>query len=388
MTPAARIQAAIEILDHINTGVAAEKALTGWARRSRFAGSKDRAAIRDHVFSALRCRNSFAAMGNGSDGRAIMLGAVANSGGDAETLFSGVGHGPSALNDQEKAWLAQGNADDPVDLPEWLWLRFQESLGPDARKMADALRNRAPVFLRVNVARCTVEDAQQELMADGVTTDRHPSASTALVVTEGARAIRNAAAYTTGLVELQDGASQALAEALPLRPSQRVLDYCAGGGGKTLAMGGLHPDLSLFAHDAVTGRMADLPSRAKRAGLQVTDLKTTALRSCDPFDLVLCDVPCSGSGSWRRSPEGKWILTPEKFDNLLSVQRKILDEAAGLVKPGGVLAYATCSILRPENEDQVNAFLDRSEGWTVKTQHNWFPDGDTDGFFLSALRLR
>jgi 16S rRNA (cytosine967-C5)-methyltransferase len=248
-----------------------------------------------------------------------------------------------------------------------------------------ALRTRAPVFLRVNTARIRAEEAVARLAVEGVNAVPHPLAATALLVTEGTRRIRGAQAYLDGLVELQDAASQAVVEGLGAPPaSARTLDYCAGGGGKTLALAaaGWGP---VFAHDADPARMRDLPERAARAGARVTVLRPGGVAAQGPFDLVLCDVPCSGSGAWRRQPEAKWALTPEGLDRLLAVQGRILDEAAPLVAPGGRLAYATCSMLRAENEGQVERFLARTPGWRLVSQHRWSPLDGGDGFGLSIL---
>lgn len=385
MTPAARVAAAIEILDAIRAGSAAEQALTGWARRSRFAGSKDRAAVRDHVFDALRARRSLAALGGAETGRGLMLGLCRRDGIDPGTLFTGEGHAPAPLSTEE---LAVGRAPAPgpeaMDIPDWLWPVFSESLGERAEAAARVLQSRAPVHLRVNLAKATRQDAIAALAADGVTCAPHPAAETALEVIEGARAIRNSAAYLDGRVELQDAASQAVVAALPLRDGMRVLDYCAGGGGKTLALGA-RARLSLFAHDAAPRRMRDLPARADRAGLRVTLLDGDEVGRKAPYDLVLCDVPCSGSGSWRRAPEGKWLLTPEGLDQLNATQDQILDRAAGLVAPQGMLAYATCSQLDRENGERIDAFLARHPGWRCDWRRSWPVEGGTDGFFAAHL---
>ncbi|MGD9864065.1 MAG: RsmB/NOP family class I SAM-dependent RNA methyltransferase [Pseudodonghicola sp.] len=385
MTPAARVAAAIDILDAILTGVPAEQALTGWARRSRFAGAKDRAAIRDHVFDALRARRSLAALGGAETGRGLMLGLCRRDGIAPATLFSGEGHAAAPLSAEE---LAAGHAPaagaEALDIPDWLWPDFVDSLGAEAEAAARALQSRAPVHLRINLARTDRAAAIAALAADGVLCIAHPAAATALEVTEGARRIRASAAYLDGRVELQDAASQAVVEALPLRDGMRVLDYCAGGGGKTLAMGA-QARVRLFAHDAAPRRMRDLPDRAARASLKVELLESAALDRAAPFDLVLCDVPCSGSGAWRRAPEGKWLLTAEGLAGLNRTQAEILDRAAELVAPGGTLAYATCSLLRRENDDQIDAFLARSPGWRCSWRRGWSVQQGTDGFFSAHL---
>lgn len=385
MTPAARVQAAIEILDQYLSGTPAEQALTGWARRSRFAGSKDRAAVRDHVFGALRCKRSFAALGGALTGRGLMLGALCATGEDADALFTGVGHAPQPLAPAE---LAAGHAPEPgpeaCDIPDWLWPVWCDGLGDKAEQAAHALQSRAPVHLRVNLRKATREQAQAALTEEGIETAPHPAAASALEVSQGARRIRQSSAYMSGVVELQDAASQAVVEALPLRDGMRVLDYCAGGGGKTLAMAA-RADICLFAHDAAPRRMADLPARAKRAGVRVTTLTTRELASQAPFDLILCDVPCSGSGAWRRSPEGKWALTPEQLAGLNATQDQILREASALVGPAGVLAYATCSVLADENRDRIQTFCEDVSGWQCGSMQSWSPAGGTDGFFAAHL---
>jgi 16S rRNA (cytosine967-C5)-methyltransferase len=184
---------------------------------------------------------------------------------------------------------------------------------------------------------------------------------------------------------LQDAASQRAVLALPLAEGDRVLDYCAGGGGKTLAMGA-RAGLRLVAHDADPGRMADLPARAARAGLRVRLAATDELPGLGPFDLVLVDAPCSGSGTWRRAPEAKWRLTPEALAALTRRQDAILAAAAALVRPGGHLAYATCSVLSEENGDRIAAFCAGHPGWQVAGGLELLPGPLQDGFYLRFMK--
>lgn len=383
MTPGARVQAAIECLDRISEGAPAEQVLTAWARASRFAGSKDRAAVRDHVFDVLRCWRSAAAQGGGDSGRARMLGALRAAGAEIDALFSGQGHAPAPLSEFERAAGRTPEGAEAADLPDWLWQRFRADLGPQAADVAEALRARAPVHLRVNAARSSREAAAAALAQDGVTTTPHPAAPLALEITSGARKLRNSRAYANGLVELQDAGSQAVVAALPLRPGLRVLDYCAGGGGKSLAMAALGAEVT--AHDASPRRMRDLPSRAARAGVTIATAETADLPRLGPFDLVLCDVPCSGSGAWRRSPDAKWRLTPEALERLAPVQAQILDEAARLAGAEGTLGYVTCSVLACENGDQIARFLGDTPGWSLGAQRQWLPGHGTDGFYFAHL---
>lgn len=384
MTPEARISTAAEILDMVLAGEPAEKALTGWARRSRFAGSKDRAAIRDHVFDALRCLRSYAVLGGARTGRGLMIGMLRAEGRDPDMVFTGQGHAPSPLSDAERAAGAQPQGNDALDLPDWVVPEFTGSLGDRAPEVAQVLRSRAPVMLRVNRRKATRETAIQALAQDGVEAVSVPISDTALLVQAGARQINGSAAYRDGLVELQDGASQAVVDRLPLRDGQRVLDYCAGGGGKVLAMAG-RAQGQFYAHDANPRRLKDLPERAARAGVPVTLLDTQDVAQAGPFDLVLCDAPCSGSGAWRRSPEGKWALTIEVLAETTCIQDEILETAQAFVAPDGVLAYATCSVLSVENDARIEAFLARNPEWELLWSHSWVPSDQGDGFFAACL---
>ncbi|MBY6161675.1 RsmB/NOP family class I SAM-dependent RNA methyltransferase [Mameliella alba] len=382
MTPAARAQAAIELLDQIAAGKPAEQALTSWGRASRYAGSKDRAAVRDLVFDVLRCWRSSAVAGGGESGRARLLGALRLRGEDPDTVFTGLGHAPSPLSTEEQAAGRPLDGNEAMDLPDWLAERFRKSLDDRAESTAEALRHRADVFLRVNLLRGDLGAAIAQLAGEGIAAEPHELSPTALRVTEGARKVNRSQAYTQGLVELQDSASQAVVDLMPLSAGQSVLDFCAGGGGKALAMAARMQGGPVFAHDAAPRRMVDLPARAARAGADIRLVHDPR----GPFDLVLCDVPCSGSGSWRRAPEGKWRLTEDRLAELCRIQAEIMDQASQMVAPGGVLGFATCSVLHEENADQVSAFLDRTPGWKIEAQRQWLPSDGGDGFFAAVLR--
>ncbi|WP_297537338.1 RsmB/NOP family class I SAM-dependent RNA methyltransferase [Roseovarius sp.] len=380
MTPGARVSAAIEVLDRIRAGEPAEKALTNWARGARYAGSKDRAALRDHVFSVLRCWRSCAARGGGADGRALMLGSLRGQGIDPDEIFTGEGHAPARLTETERVAGVPDKAA-ARDLPDWLWPQFEASLGPTAEAAAAALRLRAPIMLRVNARRATREAALARLAAEGVVAQPVDIAKTALQVLEGERKITTSQCYADGWIELQDGSSQAAMEVLDVPEGARVLDYCAGGGGKALALAA-RVDGAFFAHDAAPQRMRDLPVRAARAGAEVR-LVTQPEGS---FDVVLCDAPCSGSGTWRRSPEAKWALTPTRLTELTEIQRQILSKAASLVAPGGLLAYATCSVLDAENQEVISRFSRDHPEWALQGAQRWPISEAGDGFYLAQLR--
>ena len=384
MTPGARVAAAIAVLDDIATGVAAEKALTTWARGSRFAGSTDRAAVRDHVFDVLRAKRS---LGDG-DGRSLMQRLAVREGWPMAMLFSGEGHAPAPLTDAEQDALAAPLALPDAarcDLPDWLWPLWQDSLGDQAEAAALAQQGRADAFLRVNARKASVDQAMAGLAADGVVAVPHEHIPGCLRVQENPRRIKIAAAYLDGLVELQDASSQFAVQNVPVSPGARVLDYCAGGGGKALAFADRN-DGPVFAHDIAPQRMADLPERAARAGVTVTVLETKVLAAKGPFDVVFCDAPCSGSGTWRRTPDAKWRLTPERLAQLMQSQDEALAAAARLVAPGGVLAYATCSVLKDENRGAIDRFVGHNPGWRVAELHQLLPSPDGDGFFLCTLQ--
>lgn len=392
MTPGARIAAAAAVLDRVLAGAAAEQALTAWARASRFAGSGDRARVRDHVYDALRCLRSHAALAGAeaASGRALMIGAQVAAGLDPALVFTGAGHAPAPLTPAEAAAIA-GAAPMPeavaLDCPDWLVAPLKASLGTAFAPVMALMRSRAPVMLRVNEARISRDAAAAALAAEGIATAPAGLASFALQVTGNASKIKMSRSYADGLVELQDAAPQAAVETLPLAPGMRVLDYCAGGGGKLLAMAARMPGCH-FAHDADPARMRDLPDRARRAGVAVTLLDTAGRDRAAPYDLVLLDVPCSGSGTWRRAPEAKWRLTPESLARLEAEQAAILDAAAQLVGGAGHLCYMTCSLLVSENSAQLQGFVARNSDWRIVAERLWTPLEGGDGFFSGHLMRR
>ena len=391
MTPAARLSAAIDLLDAWLAGEPAERALTRWARASRFAGSKDRAAVRDLVYDGLRRRRSLGWIGGGDAGRAILLAQQTGEGADLDALCTGEGFDPAPLSPAERARLAAPPPppSDPVrlDYPDFLDAPLRNALGPDFEPVLAAMQARAPVDLRVNALKTTSNAALVALARDGVQAEPHPLAPHALRVTGNPRGVAASRAYTQGMVELQDVSSQHVAAAAGARPGMTVLDYCAGGGGKTLALAAAMEGRGrLLAWDANPRRMADLPERARRAGAPMRVLEDAELARLGPVcDLVLVDAPCSGSGAWRRKPEGKWRLTPEAFAAFPPLQDAILDAAAACVKPGGRLVYATCSLLAEENEDRAAAFARRHPAWRVEPARRLTPLDGGDGFFTARF---
>lgn len=386
MTPGARVAAAIAVLDQIKDGMAAEQALTGWARNSRYAGSKDRAAVRDHVFDVLRAKRS---LGDG-DGRGLMMRLALREGWGLDGLFSGEGHAPARLSEAENAQLA-----DPLslsdaarcDLPDWLWPIWQDSLGDQAEAAALAQQTRADVFLRVNQRKGSVQAAQAALHVHGILTEVHETVPGCLRVTDNPRRVKTSAAFRDGLVELQDAASQFAVRQVPVPAEARLLDYCAGGGGKALAFADQH-DATVYTHDIAPARMRDVPDRAARAGVSIEMIATNALSHHAPFDVVFCDAPCSGSGTWRRSPDAKWRLTQDQLNGFMQSQDEVLAAAGPLVKLDGVLVYATCSVLTCENQARIEAFVAQNPAWSITASTQLLPDAQGDGFFFALLERR
>lgn len=431
MTPGARLQAAMEIVDRfIEDGAAlADPLLRDWARGARYAGSKDRAAVADIVFASLR-RLGSATLGDAAPrGRGAVLGALRLEGSAVEALAAladGGPHRPDPLNDEEKARLErlpEAAAAAPLaDFPEWLRPALADSVADPVAEIA-ALARRAAFDLRVNTLKTDLAGAARALAEDGLETEPGPLAPTALRVAglggAGRPKLSGLGAYAQGLVEPQDAASQAaalLAAALFPEKAGLALDACAGGGGKTLALAAALPGSArLCAFDIAAKRMAGLPERLSRAGARAEVLDRAGLATiAGQADLVLVDAPCSGSGAWARQPDAKWRLTPGRLQALRDMQAEALDLGAAAVGPGGALVYVTCSLLAAENVESVLAFLTRRSefepaplgpAWAAAGLRAAFecdPKGalgpatvqfspakhGADGFFVAALRRR
>jgi 16S rRNA (cytosine967-C5)-methyltransferase len=368
MTPAARIQAAIEILDEViaaarDDGPPADAIVQRYFKTRRYAGSKDRRAVRDLAFRAIRRSAERPA-----HGRAAMLG-LADDDPKLLDLFDGSPHGPAIREPAEGAAPASA-------VPQWM----QSLLSSDvADEEWPALLERAPLDLRVNVAR-TSRDGLLGQFPDATPTRLSPWG---LRLATDSR-IDDHPAFLDGLIEVQDEGSQLIALACQPIGGMRILDLCAGAGGKSLALAAAAPGAEIIASDTNRARLAQLPGRASRAGATIVtrliDGGREAAQLADLLgkcDIVLVDAPCSGSGTWRRNPEGRWRLTPERLDRLVRLQARLLDLAAPLVKPGGALIYATCSIIRAEGADQARNFLGRHSSW--KVQDVPFAGGRADG---------
>lgn len=390
MTPSARLSAAIALLDQILSGDPAERALTRWARASRFAGSKDRAAVRDIVFDTLRRKRSLAHLAGGMTGRGLVLARQFSEGGALDQLFGDFRFAPEAVSEAERARLENpGMAADPVrlDYPDFLDKELKRSLGDALPEVMKAMQSRAPVDLRVNTLKTGLEEAQNYLARDLIFTEVVDGVRNALRITENPRKLNGSLAYRYGFVELQDVSSQLVGQLSGAKPGMKVLDYCAGGGGKTLALAAeMDGQGEIFAHDANPLRMKDLPERARRAGADIQIISPDHIEQITDCDLVFVDAPCSGSGAWRRNPDSKWRLGQARLDDLVKLQREILIKAGDRVASGGKIAYATCSLFKCENSDQIDWFLEQYPEWTRETSQSLSPITGGDGFFISVLK--
>ena len=390
MTPAARVQTAIELLDAIiqaarSKGPPADRILADWFRANRFAGSKDRRSIRELVYAVIRfCgpvpdsgRDAMIAYGSCKPDHAHLL-----------KLFDGSKYGPAIIDKDPTPALA-GIA------PKWLEDRLKVS-GIEGDE-ASALLERAPLDLRVNLLKA--DRATLTLPVDTVCT----AAPHGLRLDAGTN-VEQWSEWREGEIEVQDTGSQIACLAVAAQPGDTVIDLCAGGGGKTLALAAAMDNLgTLVASDTDRSRLSRLAPRAERAGAANIETRLLnpqreweAMADLDArADAVLIDAPCSGTGTWRRNPEARWRLNHAELARLVELQAYLLDLGAKLVKPGGRLIYVTCSLLDDEGSTQFDSWLERSDDFKADvpslpagrvrgqgirlTPHH---DG-TDGFFIA-----
>ncbi len=430
MTPAARLSAAIELIDMIEAQrIPAAKALKDWGTAHRYAGSGDRAAIAGLLWDVLRRRASSAWIMNDDSARSRLLGMLQLERGmttDAiAALCDGGRFAPAPLTDAEHDALASRSLDDapaPVagDYPEWLDPYLTEVFGEDRVAEAAAMASRAPLDLRVNTLKAKREKALASLAHLGAR--ETPWSQVGLRIALGADArnpgIHAEEIFIKGGIEVQDEGSQLAALLSAARPGEQVIDLCAGAGGKTLALGAMMQGKGrLIATDRDKRQLAPIHERLSRAGVHNADVRTPK-GEADPLadirasaDLVLIDAPCTGTGTWRRNPDAKWRMRPGALEVRLKDQVEVLDRAAPLVKPGGRIAYITCSVLPEENRDQIRAFITRHSEFAVVPPEQtasvlWdkaedfakaalqSPEGwlmtprrtGTDGFFVSILK--
>ena len=408
MTPAARLQMAIEILEGLETTAQpTDRFLKAWFRTRRFAGSGDRRAIAERVFSVQRHHAALAHRMGDERPRALMIAALLESGEDAEALFTG-GYGPAPLTDAERAAIAAtpGPAPDWVrgEYPPWLESELKRAFGDRLPEEMQAFIGRAPTDLRINTLKAAREEVLQALQAQGAAAAPTPYAPHGIRITGEAGNLSETPLFKSGAFEIQDEAAQIASALCAATPGMRVLDLAAGAGGKSLALAAAMENRGeIVACDVRGDALVELEKRAARAG--VTIIKTLHLdhtQPSGPFDLVLVDAPCSGTGTWRRQPELRWRLTPARLTELTALQDRLLHRAAGLTAPGGRLVYATCSILPVENQDRVAAALARHPGFSLADLGCTWPVNQppglnqdfraspaltgTDGFYCAGLR--
>jgi len=390
MTPNARIASAILIIDTIIDGDPAEKVLTNWARKSRFAGSSDRSAVRDIVYDCLRSLNSFGTLGGNKTGRGVIIGYLLFSNKEPNLFFNGIGYGPSELTPSELSHIdLTQNESSPLevlDFPDCLLDELKDSLGESFYSVNKTLKQRAPFYIRVNLSKATLDEVQLILRDEGIETELDDTCVTALKVLSNPRKVKQSDAYKTGLLDIQDLNSQISCRTIPVENGWKLLDFCAGGGGKSLALSDRFSG-TIDAYDKDFLRMKDIPVRSDRAGVRINLLSNDDIRTVSSYDLVICDVPCTGSGAWRRNPDAKWTLTTDNYEALKKTQQEIFDDASKLVSGNGVLVYMTCSLLKAENSDQVEAFLLRNSDWEVVFQESFPLSNSGDGFFVTHLKI-
>jgi 16S rRNA (cytosine967-C5)-methyltransferase len=431
MTPAARLSAAIEVMETIDAQrVPAAQALKEWGTAHRFAGSSDRAAIAGLVWDALRRRASSAWIMDHDSPRARVLGMLRLERGLKITAISllcdGSRFAPAPLSDAERTALASRSlADAPApvagDYPEWLDPHFSHVFGDDRVAEAAAMASRAPLDLRVNTLKARREKVLGSLVHLRATATPWSPLGLRIQLAADARnvGIHAEEVFIKGLVEVQDEGSQLAALFSAAKPGEQVIDLCAGAGGKTLALAAMMQGKGrLIATDNDKRQLAPIHERLARAGAHKAEVRTPTAGSGDPLadirasaDLVLIDAPCSGTGTWRRNPDAKWRMRPGALEIRLKDQLEVFDRAAALVKPGGRIAYVTCSVLAPENGEQVRAFVGRHNEFSVippaqtaavlseradefvkaalETPEGWLMTPRrtmTDGFFVSILR--
>jgi 16S rRNA (cytosine967-C5)-methyltransferase len=430
MTPSARLSAAVEVLADIDARHRpAAEALRDWGLSHRFAGSSDRAAISGIVYDALRRKSSTACMMGEATPRANVLGMLKLERGldgvAIARLFDGSRFAPEPMTEAEERALGGGLPEDAPayvrgDYPEWLDPYFERVFGAERAEEGLALARRAPLDLRVNTLKSDRDKAAAELSHLKPAPTPWSPLGLRLVLAADAKspAIHAEPAFLKGLIEIQDEGSQLVAHLAGAKSGEQVLDLCAGGGGKTLALAaamGNHGQI--YATDTDKRRLAPIHERLERADVRNVQVRTPR-GDADPvrdlgnqIDLVLIDAPCTGTGTWRRNPDAKWRMRPGALEQRNKEQVEVLDRAARLVKPGGRIAYVTCSVLREENDDAVVAFLARNPTFTVTAPSEVLarlgdeamafseavvtsPQGflltprrtNTDGFFLSMMR--
>jgi len=403
MTPGARLAAAIEVLGDIerrHRPVA--EALKDWGVSHRFAGSKDRAAIGNIVYDALRWRSSSQWVMGEETPRAAVIGAVGRhwdlGGEKLAAMIDGDPHAPPPLTTAERALidladLAAAPAYIRADVPAWLAGRFEKSFGENWWEEGAALALRPPLDLRVNRLKADREKVQKALAQFGpVETPLAPDGLRIAATTGDGRHpnVQVEPGFQKGWFEIQDEGSQIASLLAAAKPGEQILDLCAGAGGKTLALAaGMANKGQVFATDSDRGRLAPIFDRLKRAGTRNVQVRPAGADLADldgKMDMVLLDVPCTGTGTWRRRPDAKWRLQERALNERISDQARLLDTAVRFLKPGGRIVYITCSMLPDENGDQIAAFLARHKDFRLEPPSGAIDAAETTDAAKEALR--
>src|SRR5262245_21309128 len=430
MTPAARLSAAIAIIAAIESQrIPAAQALKDWGTSHRFAGSGDRAAIAGLVWDVLRRRASSAHLIGSETPRARVLGMLKlERGMDVDTidaLCDGGRYAPEPLSEGERAALGSGSLEGAPshvagDYPEWLDAQLAAVFGDGRVAEAVAMASRAPLDLRVNTLKAKREKVLASLKHLGAKVTPWSPIGLSIELAADARnpGIHSEEDFVKGAVEVQDEGSQLAALFSAAKPGEQVIDLCAGAGGKTLALAAMMGGKGrLIASDRDKRQLAPIHERLSRAGVHNCEVRAPK-GEADPLadikasaDLVLIDAPCSGTGTWRRNPDAKWRMRPGALEVRLKGQVEVLDRASAMVKPGGRIAYITCSVLPAENSEQVRAFTarhpefvvvspeetagvlwDKAENFAaaaLRSEEGWLMTPrrtGTDGFFVAVLR--
>lgn len=392
MTPGARIQAVIELLSEIlPLTKPADQVITGYFRQKRFIGSSDRRDISETTYHILRNRLSLVWLGQqvslvGSDDPAsqarilALIYLICEKKANLQTIFDGEKYSPSPLTKIENlvaqrlpsVSLEKAPLYVQLNLPEWLLQRFQQTFQENLADEVAALNRQASLDLRVNTLKTTREEVLATLKKEGIQATETPWSPVGIRLAQR-RPLPDHPLWQRGLIEVQDEGSQLVSRLTDVKPGMMVLDYCAGAGGKTLSMAAMMKNQGrIMATDTVSWRLDRSRERLRRAGVHNVECRVLneagnrwIKRQANRFDRVLVDVPCSGTGTWRRNPDLKGRLSESDLTELLEKQHQILTTVAPLLKKGGRLIYVTCSVLRAENHEQIERFLAEHDTFKV-----------------------
>ena len=380
-------QSVIEILDTYLNEAKIDFVLKKWAIKHRFAGSSDRRKIKDIIFDIIRQKKSCEHVGGGFSGRNLLIGYLKLKGTELSSVFDNSKFGPKELTIKEQNINVDfSNLSNiyELDFPSWLIPILRRSLQSEFNNVVKALRNRSHVQLRVNLKKISRLNAIKKLKKNNIECEINELCSTALNVLSGAQHILTSPCFENGFVELQDAGSQLVSELIEINYNDKVLDMCAGAGGKSLAIScGAEQDATYFAWDVNFDRMKDIDARSKRAGVKIE--KVIKLSSKSFYNKIIIDAPCSGSGSWRRDPEGKWRLDEDILENYVKTQKELILKGLKLLAPRGQILYITCSILDIENGKLIDDLISSVLSLQLVRSISLVPSSKSDGFYGAVL---